>query len=114
MIHYMKLHAKPFENIKSGIKTIELRLNDEKRRIISVGDTISFTSTSNADETITANVTGIHKFDNFVELYDALPLDKCGYLPHELASAAPEDMNVYYSVEQQQKYGVVGIEIQII
>ena len=40
VVHHMKLHASPFEKIKSGEKTIELRLFDEKRRQIKVGDTI--------------------------------------------------------------------------
>ncbi|MBB1548964.1 MAG: DUF3850 domain-containing protein [Clostridiales bacterium] len=31
MKHEMKLNNEPFERIKNGTKTIELRLNDEKR-----------------------------------------------------------------------------------
>ena len=42
-----------------------------------------------------------------------MPLEKCGYLPDEIATASPEDMNIYYSVERQAQYGVVGIEIGI-
>jgi len=114
MIHYMKLHDRPFEYIKSKIKTIELRLNDEKRSIIKTDDTIIFTKSADENESITAKVTGIYKFASFEELYKTLPLEKCGYLPHELSTASPEDMNAYYSTEKQQKYGVVGIEIQII
>ena len=34
MKHYMNLCPEPFEMIRSGKKTIELRLNDEKRKII--------------------------------------------------------------------------------
>ena len=30
MIHEMHLHNEPFEKIKAGIKTIEMRVNDEK------------------------------------------------------------------------------------
>ena len=33
MEHKMKLKDKPFNSIKNGTKTIELRLYDEKRRI---------------------------------------------------------------------------------
>ena len=40
MKHYINLNPEPFEMIRSGKKTIELRLNDEKRKTISVGDTI--------------------------------------------------------------------------
>ena len=45
--HEMKLHSSPFEMIKSGKKTIELRLYDEKRQLIKEGDIIIFTNTSN-------------------------------------------------------------------
>ena len=31
MKHEMKLNNEPFERIKNGTKTIELRVNDEKR-----------------------------------------------------------------------------------
>ena len=41
----MKLNASPFEMIKSGVKSIELRLYDEKRQKIKIGDTIIFTNT---------------------------------------------------------------------
>ena len=43
MTFEMKLHEAPFELIKNRIKTIELRLYDEKRQMISVGDFIVFT-----------------------------------------------------------------------
>ena len=32
MNHEMRLLPKPFESILSGTKTVEIRLNDEKRR----------------------------------------------------------------------------------
>ena len=38
----MKLQPKPFAAIKNGTKTIEMRLWDEKRKHITVGDTIEF------------------------------------------------------------------------
>jgi len=42
MKHTMRLHNGPFQLIKSGTKTIELRLNDEKRSLIRENDTIEF------------------------------------------------------------------------
>ena len=41
-IHNMKLRSKYFECIKTGTKRIELRLNDEKRSKIKIGDEIIF------------------------------------------------------------------------
>lgn len=38
MKYEMKLNNEPFNSIKSGMKTIEMRLNDEKRQKLNVGD----------------------------------------------------------------------------
>ena len=111
MIHTLNLNPQPFAMIADGHKTIELRLWDEKRSRIRVGDTLVFVHTENLEKTLTATVKALHCFPNFGTLYAALPLDKCGYLPEEIPTASPEDMNVYYSAEKQAKYGVVGIEI---
>lgn len=109
-VHNMKLHSSPFETIKSGEKTIELRIYDEKRQKIKAGDKIIFTNTS-TDETLTATVAQLHIFDSFAELYRNLPLLKCGYTNDDIETAVPEDMLAYYSAEEQKKYGVVGIEL---
>lgn len=114
MTHHMKLHAGPFSMIQSGRKTIELRLYDDKRRLIQVGDIIVFTHSDDASQTCTVEVKALHIYPDFAALYEALPLEKCGYLPEELADASPADMNVYYSVEKQADFGVVGIEIMLV
>ncbi len=114
MIHYMNLNPQPFSLIASGLKTIELRLLDEKRKQIAVGDTLIFKNTTDETATLTCIVKRLHIFSSFDELYRSLPLDKCGYLPDELATASPEDMEIYYPAEKQKCYGVVGIEIELI
>lgn len=111
MKHYMNLCPEPFEMIRSGKKTIELRLNDEKRQAISVGDTIVFTNTKNSGKQIFAVVTALHKFKDFKELYENLPLLKCGYTEEDIDGAKPEDMNIYYSKELEEEYGALGIEL---
>lgn len=114
MTHTLNLHPQPFAMIADGRKTIELRLWDEKRSQIKVGDTLVFVHTGDAARTLTARVTALHLFPDFAALYAALPLEKCGYLPEEIATASPADMNVYYSAERQAQYGVVGIEIALL
>ena len=42
MTHEMNLQDKYFDFILNGTKRIELRLNDEKRQQIKIGDTIIF------------------------------------------------------------------------
>ena len=110
--HELKLHASPFEKIKSGMKTIELRLYDEKRQKIKAGDDIIFTNTENGEK-MCATVKKLHLFDSFEKLYEKLPLLQCGYTAENVARAHPSDMEQYYSAEEQKKYGVVGIEISV-
>jgi len=109
MLHQMKLKSSPFEKIKNGSKTIELRLNDEKRQKIKIDDFIEFSCLENPDDRIQTRVTALHRFDTFAELYATLPKEKLGYTASE--TPAPEHMNEYYSCEEQKKYGVLGIEL---
>ena len=110
VVHEMKLHADPFERIKDGTKTIELRLLDEKRQKIKAGDVIAFTNTANGERMCTI-VKKLHRFKNFEELYAVLPLLQCGYTAEDIHTAHASDMEQYYSKEEQKKYGVVGIEL---
>ena len=114
MKHIMKLQASPFGMIKSGKKTIELRLNDEKRQKLKIGDEIEIICIDDADETVGVRVTNIYHFDNFAQLYKSLPLLKCGYTEDDVCFANPDDMNVYYPPDKQMKYGVIGIEIMLV
>lgn len=111
MKHKMNLHSEPFDLIQSGYKTIELRLNDEKRSMIHCGDIIEFTNTSNPNKKIEVKVLKIHHFASFEELYESLPLDKCGYKLSKNSTAKASDMLMYYPREKQDRYGVLGIEI---
>lgn len=108
--HNMKLHAGPFEKIKAGEKTIELRLYDEKRQQIKTGDSIVFTNTSTGEH-LQKTVKKLHRFASFEELYQNLPLLQCGYTEEDVDTAHPDDMLKYYSAQEQEKYGVVGIEL---
>lgn len=110
IVHSMNLNPSPFEMIKSGKKTIELRLWDEKRQRIAPGDTIVFTNTDTG-ETLSRTVVKLHCFASFEELYQALPLLQCGYTEEDIHTASSADMEQYYSAEQQSKFGVVGIEL---
>lgn len=114
MIHHMKLQPGPFAMIKSGQKTIELRVLDPKRRKIAVGDVIEFTNLGNRWEKLRVRVMALHPFASFADLYAALPLLQCGYTEADVSSASPEDMDRYYARQEQAKWGVVGIALALI
>ena len=103
------LNERPYRLIESGVKTIELRVNDEKRRKLKKGDIIEFINRSTG-KSIFTKVKELHYYKDFKELYKHFTKESLGYLPEE--EAHPEDMDLYYPIEEQEKYGVVGIEIE--
>lgn len=109
--HYMKLWEEPFKAIKSGSKTIEMRLNDEKRSLIKIDDIIVFTNISTG-EIIKTKVKNLYKYQTFKELYNNHDKISIGYKENEIANF--EDMYNYYSKEEIDKFGVIGIEIKMI
>ena len=113
-LHCMRLAPAPFGMIGRGEKTIELRLNDEKRRKIQTGDVIRFECTADEEDVLYAAVRALYPFPSFDELYRALPLEKCGYTAAALPFASPRDMDAYYPPEEQQRLGVLGIEISLL
>lgn len=109
MKHNMNLNNRPFKSIKEGTKTIELRLNDEKRKLLTVGDYIEFTNRV-TNEKLLVEVIDLFKYNSFEELYKHFNKIEMGYSINEEAN--PKDMENYYSKEEQEKYGVLGIKIK--
>ena len=107
----MHLADEPFEKIKSGEKTVEIRLYDEKRSKLKVGDGIVFYRGDSRDERITVTVTALRRFKSFRELFlsDLFPETGCaGMTPDEAA----QSMYRYYTPEQEKEFGVLAIEIE--
>lgn len=103
------LNEEPYNLIKNGTKTIEMRLYDEKRQKIKVGDIIEFINRS-TEERIITKVKALHLYNSFEELYKHFDKISLGYKEDE--EAKPSDMEKYYPLEEQEKYGVVGIELE--
>lgn len=114
MQHTMHLAPEPYALLASGEKTVELRLYDEKRRQLRVGDEIQFLCTEDGHPPLHVRVKAIYLFRDFGELYETLPLLNCGYTRQTLPSASPRDMEVYYTPEQQARYGVMGIVCKLL
>lgn len=111
MMHKMSLDRNPFNYIKQGTKTIELRLYDEKRQLLKEKDMIEFTNRETLEK-LMAEVEGLHKYSSFDELYKYFDKIAMGYDENDIAN--PKDMEKYYSKEEQKKYGVVAIKIKVI
>ena len=111
MKYNMNLHNEPFNRFKDGTKTIEMRLNDEKRQLLKEKDLIEFTNRTTL-ETILVEIIKLYHFANFDELYKNFDKVSLGYDKNDIAN--PKDMEKYYSKEEQDKYGVIAIEVKLI
>lgn len=109
MKYEMKLNNGPFTSIKNGTKTIELRLNDEKRQLLKVKDLIEFTNRETLEKML-VEIQNLYHYPSFEELYKHFDKVSMGYKEDDIAD--PKDMEEYYSKEEQEKYGVLGIEIK--
>jgi len=110
-IHEMSLQPKYFDFIKDGTKRIELRLYDEKRRSIQLGDIIEFAKSD--DEKFKAEVIGLLRYNSFADLFedfDISILADSSMTKQELLEALGE----FYSEEKQAEFGVIGIRIKLI
>ena len=108
-MHSMKVQTKYYHLLKSGIKTVELRLMDEKRQQIKAGDSITFSDLSNPQDTFMAEVIALHYAPSFDKLCDIIQPRQAGFsTKQELIDCLQE----FYTPENQQKYGVVGIEVK--
>lgn len=105
MRHQMKLQQSPFEKIKEGIKTIEIRLNDEKRQLLQIGDEIEFTSLQNPKQTVVTEILELLPFSSFQELFSQLPSNEYG-------GGASSDMYNYYTKDDESRFGVLGIKLR--
>ena len=93
MKHEMKLNNGPFEQIKNGTKTIELRLNDEKRQLLKIKDLIEFTNRTN-NEKMLVEIANLYHYPSFEELYKHFDKVAMGYDEDDIAN--PKDMEEYY------------------
>ena len=107
--HQMNLYPEPFESIANGNKKVEMRLNDEKRQKLNIGELIVFINTQSKEEII-VEVLDLKKFKTFDDLYSSYEKTVIGYNKNETAN--PNDMLDYYSREQIEKYGAIAIEIR--
>jgi len=107
----MKLQPSPFDKIKNGQKIIEVRLYDEKRREIRIGDIIEFKREPEQIETIKTEVIGLFNYKTFKDLSNDFPANAFG---HNDTDDFMKSIFMFYTKEQEEKYTVLGIRIKLI
>ena len=113
MEHEMKLQPEYYNFILNGTKRIEIRLFDEKRQQINIGDIIKFLKEPELSESFNAKVVGLLRYNTFEEMFrdfDISILSDKSMTKEELISVLEQ----FYTKEKQEQYGVLGIRIELI
>lgn len=113
MEHKMKLQPKYYHFILNGTKRIEIRLFDEKRQKIKIGDTIKFLKEPDLNKSFNAKVTGLLRYNSFEDMFkdfDISILSDESMKKEQLIGV----LERFYTKEKQEQYGVLGIRIELL
>ena len=108
----MYLDDEPFYLIAQKKKTVELRLFDEKRARLAVGDKLQLELRSDCTKYIIAYVKNLYLANSFEELLTPELLPLCG-LGAKSAKEGAKIMRRYYSESEEKEHGVIGIELDV-
>ena len=111
MEHELKLQPRYYKYILGGTKDIEIRLYDEKRQKINIGDTIIFKKEPELNESFKVKVVGLLRYENFDGLFNDFTIDRLADKSME-KSELLEELEKFYTKEKQKEYGVLGIRIE--
>ena len=111
--HAMKLQREHFDRIADGSKIIEMRLYDEKRRKIRVGDTIEFTAVDREEDILRASVQGLYAYPGFDELVEEFTPAELGF-PTTARAKISDYMLRLYGVEVAFKNKVLAIKVKVL
>ena len=105
------LHPEVFDIVLQGDKDVEIRVNDEKRRQLKVGDTLLFLKRPDDLEQLRAKITNLVYFKDFLEVVEYYEMKRI-YLEETTKEEYLSIMKQFYSDDDVHKYGVVGIEFE--
>lgn len=112
MNYTMRLDREPFNKIQKGLKNIEYRLNDEKRKLLKIGDTITFCLRPLEIEKINVIIEELNYYPTLLDMYTAT-FEKELKNTYSTPEEAVKD-TLYYTQEEVEQYGCVAIHFKII
>ncbi|MBO0992895.1 ASCH domain-containing protein [Bacillus sp. SD088] len=113
MEHKMGLYETPFNSMKSGRKTVEVRLYDDKRRKLNIGDTIKFTKLPDSHETLGVEVVKLRQYPTFKEMYESIAASDFDAVGDTVAKMVNQTYKIY-TPEKEKEWGTVAITIRLL
>ncbi|MBO5910029.1 MAG: ASCH domain-containing protein [Clostridia bacterium] len=111
MRYEMRLNKLPFEQMLEGKKTIEVRLNDVKRKLIVVGDEILFINRDNPNQTIIKKVVDLRVYNSFADMANNENCVMASFAKGYTVENVVDCYHTDYSPEEENQFGVLAIEL---
>lgn len=118
----MHLSDTMFQAIQEGTKTVEVRLYDDKRHQIDIGDYIEFYRNNRRDTCVKMRVIDLRIKRTFKELFKRdidlvntemyFSPEQLGFPEKSTIHSLVQEMYKYYTKDQERKYGVVAILLE--
>ena len=118
----MHLNEEMFFAMKEGTKTVDVRLFDDERKLVDIGDYIEFHNKSDDDTFIKMRVLDIRIEHTFKEIFERnidlwntslyYTPEQLGYPKEYSLEKLIKEMYKWYSKEQEEKYGVIAFVLE--
>jgi ASC-1-like (ASCH) protein len=121
-IHDMVIRPEYYDLVVKGEKIYEARTNDERRKAMKVGDFICLRREPTPEEreagiiptdSIMLEILDKIEFEDFTQLYDALPKKDTGFEGRETAEIVESEIRKFYTPEMEKERGAVAIKVRI-
>lgn len=124
VVHDMTIRAEYYDLVVQGIKTIEARTNDARRKAMQVGDRILLRREASPEEKaagivptdcIELDIVEKIEFTDFTELYNSDKFDKrdCGFEGRTTEDIVNSEIRKFYTPEMERERGAVAIRVKI-
>lgn len=111
-MHEIKVKKVYYDKIKSGEKIYEIRLNDEKRQKIKVGDQLKIWCEPELVECLVTTVVDKLYYSNFEELLKNIPAAEIGFAKYS-SEEIIKTYHQFYTESDELQYGIVAIKLEI-
>ncbi len=115
-IYTIELNEDIFEKVASEKKTVHLEINDNKHKVLAVGNQLTFVCKLEDEEQreIKATIDNLLYFNTITEAVETMGKEACGFRPSATIEKASDVFLTGESYESIEKYGIVAMIFKIV
>lgn len=114
-IYRIELDKDAFEKVVSGKKNIQLEINDNKHKVLAIGNQLTFVcEMEDGVKEVNAVIDSLLYFNTIKEAVETLGKEPCGFKPSATLEKASDVFLTGESYENIEKFGIVAVVFKIV